>query len=74
MYEIRILIYEFHYDYIKNQYGNNSRLLFTGTNSFIYEIKTEDLYENFIKDKEILILQNILLSQNIIMIQKISGW
>ena len=27
-----VLMYEFHYDHIKKKYGNNSRLLFTGTN------------------------------------------
>ena len=34
-------MYEFHYDYIKNKYGNNSRLLFTDSDSLMYEIKTE---------------------------------
>ena len=29
----KVLMYEFHYDYIKNKYGNNSRLLFRGTDS-----------------------------------------
>ena len=46
------LIYEFHYDYIKNKYDNNSRLLFTETDSLIYEIKTEHVYKDFSKDKE----------------------
>ena len=41
----KVLIYEFHYDYIKNKYGNNSRLLFTDTDSLMYEIKTEDFHE-----------------------------
>ena len=36
-------MYESHYDYIKNKYGNNSRLLFTDTDSLMYEIKTEDV-------------------------------
>ena len=33
----KILMYEFHYDYIKNKYSNNSRLLFTDANSFMYD-------------------------------------
>ena len=39
----KVLLYEFHYDYIKNEYGNNSRLLSTDTDSLMYEIKTEDV-------------------------------
>ena len=27
----KVLMYKFHYDYIKNEYGNNSRLWFTDT-------------------------------------------
>ena len=45
-------MYKFHYDKIKNKYDNSSRLLSTDTNSLTYEIKTEDIYEDFIKDKE----------------------
>ena len=30
---IKVLMYEFHYDYIKIKYGHNSRLLFTDTDS-----------------------------------------
>ena len=48
----RALIYEFHYDYINDRFGYNSRLLFTGTDSLMYEIKTEDVYEVFSNDKE----------------------
>ena len=62
-------MYEFHYDYIKNQYGNNSRLLFTHTDSLMYEIKTEDVYEDFSKGKEMFNFSVIQLSQNIMMIQ-----
>ena len=48
----KILTQEFHYDYIKNTYANNSRLLFTDTDSLMYEIKTEDVYENYSIYKE----------------------
>ena len=49
----KVLMYKFDYDYIKNKYGNNWRLLFTETNNLMYEVKTEVLYEDFSKDKEI---------------------
>ena len=35
----KVLMYELHYDYIKNKYGNNSRLLFTNTDSLMHEVK-----------------------------------
>ena len=41
----KVLMYEFHYDYIKNKYGNNSKLLFTDTDSLMSEIQTEDVYK-----------------------------
>ena len=37
---------------LKMNMVNNSRLLFTETDSQMYEIKTEDLYKDFSKDKE----------------------
>ena len=51
----KVLIYEFHYDQIKNKNGNSSRLLFIDTDSLMYEIKTEDIYKEFkYKNKEML--------------------
>ena len=64
----KLLVYQFHYDYIKNKYGNNSRLSFTVTDSLIYEIKTEDVYGDFGNDKEMLTLVIIQLIQNIMII------
>ena len=49
---------EFHYEYLKNQYGNNSRLLFTDADSLMYEIKTEDFREDFSKDTEMFNFSN----------------
>ena len=45
-------MYEFQYDYTKNKFCNESRLLFKDTDSLMYEIKTEDIYEDFSNDKE----------------------
>ena len=60
----KVSMYEFYYDYVKNKYGNNSMLVFTGTDSLIYEIKTKDVYEDFSKDKEILDFSNYLGKSN----------
>ena len=60
----KVSMYEFYYDYVKNKYGNNSMLVFTGTDSLIYEIKTKDVYEDFSKDKEILDFSNYLAKSN----------
>ena len=45
-------MYEFHYDYITNKYGNNLRLLSIDTDILMYEIKTEDAYKDCNNDKE----------------------
>ena len=38
--DLKALMYEFHYEHNKNKYGNKSRLLFTGTDGLMFEIKT----------------------------------
>ena len=43
---------DFHYDYIKKKYENKSKLLLTDTDSLMYEIKTEDVSEDFSNDKK----------------------
>ena len=43
----KVLMYKFHYDYIKNKYNNKSKLLFTDTDSLMHEIITENVYEDF---------------------------
>ena len=48
----KILMYQFHYDYNKNKYDNKSKLLFRDTDSLMYEIETEDVYEDFSSNKE----------------------
>ena len=45
-------MYDFHYRYIKNKYGDKAKLLFTDTDSFAYEIKTTDFYQDINFDIE----------------------
>ena len=51
-------MYEFHFDHIKNKFGSNSRLFFTDTDSLMYEIKTEDAYEDFSNHREMFDFSN----------------
>ena len=44
-------MHKIHCDYIKNKYVSNSRQLFSDTDSLMYETKTEDVSEDFSKDK-----------------------
>ena len=46
----KTLMYDFHYNYIKPMYGNDSELLFTDTDSLCNEITTEDLFGHISKD------------------------
>ena len=54
----KVLMCEFHCDYIKNKYGVNSGLVFTDIDSLIYEIKTKDVYEDLSKHEEIFDVSN----------------
>jgi hypothetical protein len=47
-----LLMYEFHYDYIKPKYGDKAKLLLTDTDSLLYEITTEDFYQDIAEDVE----------------------
>ena len=46
----KTLMYNFHYNYIKQKYEENAELFFTDTDSLMYEINTEDFYKNISKD------------------------
>ena len=48
----KILMYEFWYDYMKPKYGNNVKLCYMDTDSFIMSIKTEDFYKDIANDVE----------------------
>ena len=48
----KILKYEFWYGYVKQKYGDNVKLRYIDTDSFIMHIKTEDFYKDIADDVE----------------------
>ena len=43
-------MYEFHYDYLRPKYDSKVNLCYMDTDSFVYEIETEDFYRDTAKD------------------------
>ena len=54
------LMYDFHYNFIKKNF--DAELLFTDTDSLTYEIKSESIYEEFFKWKDLFDFSNYLKS------------
>ena len=48
----KTLMYEFWYDYMKPKYGDNVKLCYMDTDSFIVHIKTKDFYKDIANDVE----------------------
>ena len=49
----KTIMYDFHYNYIKEKYGNKAKLLFTDTDSLMYEIETGDFYKDISEDVKV---------------------
>ena len=43
-------MFDFHYNYIEKKYGKKAELWFTDTDSLMYEIETEDFYNDIKED------------------------
>ena len=50
LYLSKLLIYKYHYKYVKTKYDNCANLLLTDTGILAYEIETDDVYEDFHKN------------------------
>ena len=48
----KIIMYEFHYDYMLPKYGNDLKLWYMDKDSLIYDIKMKDIYKDIAEDVE----------------------
>ena len=48
----KTVMYEFWYDYLKPKYGENLKICYMDTNSFIAYVKTDDIYKDIAEDVE----------------------
>ena len=48
----KLLIYQFHYDYVLKT-SKDVKLLFTDTDSLVYEFRGGNVYEQYLKDKHL---------------------
>ena len=48
----KTVMHEFWYDYVKPKYGENAKLCYLDTDSFIVHVKTDDIYKYIAKDVE----------------------
>ena len=46
----KTLMFDFHYNYIRDLFGDKAELLFTDTDSLMYLMQTEDFYQDINKD------------------------
>ena len=46
----KTLMYKFWYGYMKPKYGDNVKLCYMDTDSFIFYVKTEDFYKDIAND------------------------
>ena len=45
-------MYEFWHDYVKPNYGENAKLCYVDTDSFIVHVKIDDIYKGIAEDME----------------------
>ena len=49
----KIVMYEFWYDYVKPKYGENAKLCYMDTDSFIVHVETDDIYKDIAGNVEL---------------------
>src|SRR5437764_4677669 len=54
----KLLMYRFWYGYVKERYGDNAQLGYMDTDSFIFQVETEDIYKDMAERPDLFDLNN----------------
>ena len=49
----KLHMYEFWYDHLKEKYGDEIKLIYTDTDSFVIEVETDDIYKDMYEDRHL---------------------
>ena len=52
LYKSKIVMYDFWYDYVKSKFGENTKLFYMDTDTFIVHVKTDHIYKDIAEDVE----------------------
>ena len=46
-------MYKWHYNFVKKRYPRESKLLFTDTDSLVYQIETDDIFSDMLEEQDL---------------------
>ena len=49
----KLYMFEFHHNYMKQKYGDKCELVYTDTDSFVYLVETDDLFQDCFDNREL---------------------
>ena len=70
----KTLMYEYWYYYIKPKYGDNVKLCYMDTDSFIMHLKTKYFYKDIANDVEKNLIHQIMKSIDHYLLERIKKW
>ena len=59
----KLYMFEFHHNYMKQKYGDKCELVYTDTDSFVYLVETDDLFQDCFDNRELFDLTDVIIDK-----------